>query len=461
MESIELKRFWEKIKEELIGSLPESVHPWVYSLEASGYDKGVLTVVTGQAIAKTWLTKNHSEQISSILKKITGEQNARLNIIFDENSAKKLKKEVEKIQRKEAELQQKEQAMENLSYMQSASNLNLKYKFENFVVGKSNKFAHDAALSVAKNPAGKYNPLFLYGSAGLGKTHLMQAIGHYILFNNPNLRVKYTKTDDYVNDYISYSRKSNNTVENMSKFYKKYNNIDVILIDDIQFIESKVKSMERMQHTFDTLYNKGKQIVITSDRLPKDIPNLTKALCSRFEMGLMIELTPPETETRIGILKKLAQDSGINIDKDALNYIAKHFSDNVRELEGAFTKVSAYAEITEQDITLDLAKEVLKCKEKEKSIGYETITDVTASYFKVDIEDIKGTARGQKVSSARQVAIYLCRELTNESFNNIAEFFNKKYTTIMYAHGKVKSELQINKEYETAVREIKQALKVL
>ncbi|MBR6126831.1 chromosomal replication initiator protein DnaA [bacterium] len=461
MENIELKRFWEKVKEELIGSLPESVHPWIYSLEVSGYDKGVLTVVTGQSIAKTWLSKNHSEQINGILSVITNIPDSRMNIIYDEASAVKLKKEVEKLQKKEAEMQQKELAMENLSYMQSSSNLNLKYKFENFVVGKSNKFAHDASLAVAKNPAEKYNPLFIYGSAGLGKTHLMQAIGHYILFNNSKLKVKYTKTDDYINDYISYSRKSNNTVENMSKFYKKYNNIDIILIDDIQVIESKIKSMERLQHTFDTLYNKGKQIVITSDRLPKEIPNLTKALCSRFEMGLMVELTPPELETRVGIMEKLAADSGIEYEKSALTYIAKHFTDNVRELEGAFTKVSAYAEISGEKLTLDLVKSVLKCDESKKSVDYVSITDVTAHYFGINVADIKGTARGQKVSEARQMAIYLCRELLGNSFNDIAEFFNKKYTTIMYAHDKVKKEIATNSNYLNAVREIKQALKVL
>ena len=461
MENIELKRFWEKVKEELIGSLPESVHPWIYSLEVSGYDKGVLTVVTGQSIAKTWLSKNHSEQINEVLSGITNIPDSRINIIYDETAALKLKKEVEKLQKKEAEMQQKELAMENLSYMQSSSNLNLKYKFENFVVGKSNKFAHDASLAVAKNPAGKYNPLFIYGSAGLGKTHLMQAIGHYTLFHNPKMKVKYTKTDDYINDYISYSRKSNNTVENMSKFYKKYNNIDIILIDDIQVIESKLKSMERLQHTFDTLYNKGKQIVITSDRLPKEIPNLTKALCSRFEMGLMVELTPPEMETRIGIMEKLAADSGIEYEKSALTYIAKHFTDNVRELEGAFTKVSAYAEISGEKLTLDLAKSVLKCQDVQKSVDYASITNVTANYYNVDVADIKGTARGQKVSEARQMAVYLCRELSGNSFNNIAEFFNKKYTTIMYAHDKVKKEIGTNSDYLNAVREIKQALKVL
>ena len=247
----------------------------------------------------------------------------------------------------------------------------------------------------------------------------------------------------------------------MSKFYKKYNNIDIILLDDIQVIESKIKSMERLQHTFDTLYNKGKQIVITSDRLPKEIPNLTKALCSRFEMGLMVELLPPEMETRVNILEKLALESGIEYEKEALTYIARNFSENVRELEGAFTKVCAYAEISEQCLTLSLAKEVLKCSESETGIGYESITSVTAKYYDVELDDIKGDVRGQKVSEARQVAVYLCREITGDSFNNIAEFFNKKYTTIMYAHDKIKKDLKINTAHSNAIREIKQALKLL
>lgn len=461
MNDIELKRFWEKVKEEFIGSLPESVHPWIYSLEVSGYDKGILTVVTGQNIARDWLKKNYSPQMNSILQKFAENENARIHIVYDENAAKKIKKEFEKFNKKELEAQLKEQAMENLSYMQSSANLNLKYKFENFVIGENNKFAHDAALAVAKNPATKFNPLFIYGNSGLGKTHLMQAIGHYIIFNNSKLKVKYTKTDDYISDFISNSRKTNNSIENMSKFNKKYTNIDIILIDDIQFIESKEKSMERMQHTFDTLYDKGKQIVITSDRIPEEIPKLTDALTSRFKKGLMVELTPPDFETRIEIVKKLADSNDIKAEDGAIKYLAKHFSKNVRELEGAFTKVCAYSEFNNKPFTLELAKEVLKCKENERKLNFEKITDVAANYYNVGIEDVKGTARSQKVSIARQISIYLCRELTNQSFENIGEFFNKKHTTAMYAYEQIKTKLNMQKELSAAVREIKQALKVI
>ena len=407
------------------------------------------------------LRKNHYNQMVEALKRVSGDENSRLVIIYDETAAKTLKRETEKLQKKASEVSIKEQAMENLANMQSAANLNLKYKFENFVQGENSKFAYKAAMAVAQNPAGKYNPLFIYGNSGLGKTHLMQAIGHYIIFNNPKLKVKYTKTEDYINDYISNSRKTNNTIENMSKFNRKYTNIDIILIDDIQFIESKIKTMENLQYTFDSLYNKGKQIVITSDRLPKEIPTLTAALCSRFEMGLMIELTPPDLETRFEIIKKLATDNDLIHEDEALRYIARNFSNNVRELEGAFTKVCAYAEITEQELTLKLAKEVLKCEESDEGISFDQIARVTSSYFETDIKDIKGTARGQKVSMARHLSIYLCREITNQSFVNIAKYYNKKHTTIMFAYEKIKKEKDTNREISTALREIRQALKVL
>ncbi len=460
MEVLELKNLWEQIKGRLTAELPANAQPWIYPLEVTGYDKGVLTVVTGQLMGRDILRRNHYNQIVEIIKKVTQNPDSDFVIIYDESMAKTIKKENEKIQKKIETAELKEKAMENLSYMPS-SNLNLKYKFENFVVGESNEFAYKVAKAVAENPAKKYNPLFIYGNAGLGKTHLMQAIGHYTLFKNSDIKVKYTKTEDYVNDFISNSRNSKDTIENMSKFNRKYTNIDIILIDDIQFIESKKKTMSQMQHTFDSLYNKGKQIVITSDRLPKDIPTLTSALCSRFEMGLMVELTPPDLQTRFNIVKKLANDNDLKYSDDAIEYIAKNFENNVRELEGAFNKVSAYAEVTGQSLTLDLAKNILKCDDNKDEISFSKIVEVTANYFKISANDIMGTARSQKTSTARHVAIYLARELSGNSFVNIAEFFEKKHTTIMFAHDKIEKEIKVNNDLSSAIREIKQALKVI
>ncbi len=455
MDSIELNSLWENIKSELVKELPENAQPWIAPLVVSGYDNGVLTIVTGQMMGRDLLRKNYYNSIVSVIKMVTKNPNSDFVIIFDENAAKKLKKEGEKLQKKQVEVMQKEQAMENLSYMQSASNLNLKYKFENFVVGKNNEFAYKVAKSVAENPAKKYNPLFIYGNSGLGKTHLMQAIGHYTIFKNSNLKVKYTKTEDYINDFISNSRKTKDSVENMSKFNKKYTNIDIILIDDIQFIEAKNKTMVQMQHTFDALYNKGKQIVITSDRLPKEIPTLTKALCTRFEQGLMVELIPPEKQNRIDILKKLALDNGIEYSADALDYISEHFIENVRELEGAFNKVSAFAEIENAEITLDYAKKVLKCEEMKKAITIEKTAKTVAEYFNVTIADFKGPSRNQKISNSRQIAVYLAREITGKSFESIAEYFNKKHTTMLYSHEKIRDELKTNKELDSTITEIK------
>ena len=461
MENFELNRLWEQIKDGITQALPESAQPWIAPLEVSGYDNGVLTVVTGQSMGRDLLRRNYYNQIVDIVKKHTNNNNADFVIVYDSNAVKTIKKEHEKIQKKIAFAEFKEKAMENLSYMQSASNLNLKYKFENFVVGKNNEFAYKVVKSVAQNPAAKYNPLFIYGNSGLGKTHLMQAIGHYTIFNNPKLKVKYTKTEDYANDFISNSRKSNDTIENMSKFNKKYSNIDIILIDDIQFIESKKKTMLQMQHTFDNLYNKGKQIVITSDRLPKDIPTLTSALCSRFEMGLMLEMTPPDFENRFEIVKKMANDNDLKYSDDALKYIAEHFVNNVRELEGAFNKVCAYAEITNSELTLELAKNILKCDETKEDITLDKITRISAEYFGVSFDDILSSARGKQIATARHVAIYLSRELSNMSYVNIAKFFNKKHTTIMYSCETVQKELLTNAELTVAIREIKQVLKVI
>ena len=457
---------WNEILSVLESEISESTfRTWIVPLEPQYFDETSFVVHTGQAFAVSMLRKNHYAELSSAVKKVLGKE-LEIKIIFDEELAKTFSKKVAKrvAQMEKENAEQKDSVMkyqyDSLTQMQS-SNLNLKYKFENFVVGESNKFAHAVAMAVAKKPAQKYNPLFIYGNSGLGKTHLMQAIGHYTLFNNSKLKVKYTKTEDYVNDFISNSRNSKDTIENMSKFNKKYTNIDIILIDDIQFIESKNKTMAQMQHTFDSLYNKGKQIVITSDRLPKEIPTLTSALCSRFEMGLMVELTPPDLDTRIEIIKKLASDNDLKYTEEALRYIAVNFTQNVRELEGAFNKVCAYAEITEQELDLKLAKEVLKCNEIDTEISFEKIAQVTAHYYGIEINDLKGTARGQKISTARHMAVYLSRELTQKSFVSIAEFYNKKHTTIMFAHEKIKKEIITNNDLSLAAREIRQALKVL
>ena len=343
--------------------------------------------------------------------------------------------------------------------MQSQSNLNLKYKFENFVVGDNNKLAHAVAFNVAQHPAEKYNPLFIYGGSGLGKTHLMQAIGHYTLFNNSKLRVRYIKTEDYVNELVDNLRKGGDTNDRMAKFRQKYRNVDILLIDDIQFVESKNRTMEEIFHTFDALYNKNKQIVITSDRAPKDIPTLPDRLRTRFEMGIVVDITPPDYETRVAILTNLAEQMGLKVPFGVYDYIAKNFESNVRELEGAFNKVTAFADIENAEITLEFAKKVLGSEINVKQINIHEIAYAVAEYYGVTIDALKSPARAQKISEARRVAVYLVREITKLSYEEIAEFFEKKHPTILYSYQKMKEDLRIDNKLKQIVRELKQAIK--
>ena len=343
--------------------------------------------------------------------------------------------------------------------MQSFANLNLKYKFENFVVGENSEFTYALAQNVAKNPAKKYNPLFIYGAAGLGKTHLMQAIGHYVIFNKPKLKVRYIKTEEYVNELIKSIQKGADRNNKMEAFRQKYRNVDVLLIDDIQFIESKERTMDEIFHTFDSLLNKNKQIVITSDRLPSEIPGLPARLQSRFEMGIMTEITPPDFETRVAILQNLAEQEGVKIDFATCEYIAQNFVNNVRELEGAYNKVSAYASFSDSELNIELAKKVLKCNDRKKAVTIADVAQKTAEFYGVTVEDFKSPARNQKISNARQVAVYLSREITGESFEEIAEFYNKKHPTMLYSYDKVKKDMISDDSLSQAVKSLEKNIK--
>lgn len=459
MEILEIKKIWEDVKEELSQTIPpSSFEPWILPLEPIGFENDQFSVLTGQSFALQIVRKNHYQQIVDAFKKILGRE-IEFKIIFDEELAAKLKKQIQKAKQTAEKIQNKDNPMENLAQMQSFSNLNLKYKFDNFVVGENSRFAQAAAMAVAKNPAKKYNPLFIYGSSGLGKTHLMQAIGHYIVFNNPKLRVRYIKTEDFTNELINNIRKGGDINDRMSKFRQKYRNVDVLLLDDIQFIESKERTMEEVFHTFDSLHNNNKQIVITSDRPPKDIPTLPERLRTRFEWGLMVDIIPPDLETRIAILANLADEIGMKISSAVLEFVAQNFSKNVRELEGAFNKISAYASIQNLELDVETVKKVLRIDSKAKKIDIESITNVVCDYFGVSIEDLKSPARNQKVSHARQIAVYLVRDLTQMSFVSIAEFYNKKHPTILFSYEKIKEEIKTDKNLNEIIEELKSKIK--
>ena len=462
MEVFEVKKIWEDVKAELKKTLPSHVYDtWIVSLEATGYDNDVFSLLTVHQMAVELIRKSHYAQIKAALEKILGKE-TEFSISYDADLAEKYKKEKKKEKAKapkDEDDSTTSKAMENLAQMQSFSNLNLKYKFDNFVVGENSRFAHAAAFAVAQNPAKKYNPLFIYGASGLGKTHLMQAIGHYVIFNKPKLKVRYIKTEEYVNELIKNLQNGGERNARMEKFRQKYRNVDVLLIDDIQFLESKTYTMEEIFHTFDSLHNNNKQIVITSDRLPKDIPTLPDRLRTRFEMGLVVDITPPDFETRVAILKNLAEQISMKVDFEVFEYIANNFVNNVRELEGAFNKVSAYADIEKVDLTLDHAKKVLNCQAMKKAITIDKVAKTVAEYYNVTLQDFKSTSRNQKVSGSRHVAVYLAREITGKSFESIAEYFNKKHTTMLYSYEKIKEEIKHDKELDREVIEIKNKIK--
>ena len=461
MEVIEVKQVWEDVKAELKETLPShAFDTWIVPLEATGFDNNIFSLLTVHQMAVEIIRKTHYAQIKEALVKVL-KQDAEFSICYDADLAEKYKKEKqkEKSKPKKDDDDSQSKTMENLTQMQSFSNLNLKYRFDNFVVGENSRFAHAAAYAAAQNPAKKFNPLFIYGASGLGKTHLMQAIGHHVIFHKPKLKVRYIKTEEYVNELIKNLQHGGERNARMEKFRQKYRNIDVLLIDDIQFLESKTYTMEEIFHTFDSLHNNNKQIVITSDRLPKDIPTLPDRLRTRFEMGLVVDITPPDFETRVAILKNLAEQISMKIDFSVFEYIANNFVNNVRELEGAFNKVSAYADIENVDVTLEYAKRVLNCEANKKEITIEKVAQTTAEYYGVTLADFKGTSRNQKVSGSRHIAVYLAREITEKSFESIAEFFNKKHTTMLYSYEKIKDEIKINKDLDRAISEIKNKLK--
>ena len=463
MDILEVKNLWSDVKNDLKENVPApAFQMWMDALEAADFDGNVFSLITVHSLAPQVIKANYDSQILEAFKRVIG-KDVSYHITFDSELADKYQKEKKKeLQKAKRALPETEESkiIDNLAQMQSSANLNLKYKFSNFVVGENSRFAHAAAFTVAQNPAKKYNPLFIYGASGLGKTHLMQAIGHYIIFNKPKLRVKYIKTEEYVNELIKNIQcGGNDRNSRMDKFRQKYRNVDVLLIDDIQFLESKTYTMEEIFHTFDSLHNKNKQIVITSDRLPKDIPTLPDRLRTRFEMGLMVDITPPDFETRVAILKNLADQANVKADFDVFEYIAKNFISNVRELEGAFNKVSAYADIEKTELTLAYAKKVLNCEAMKQELTIEKVAKAVGEYYGVSIADFLSSARNQRVSSARHVAVYMAREMTQKSFESIAEYFKKKHTTMLYSYEKIKDDLKTNKSLDQDVASIRRTLR--
>ena len=332
-------------------------------------------------------------------------------------------------------------------------NLNSRYTFEEFVIGNSNRFAHAAAQAVAAAPARAYNPLFLYGGVGLGKTHLMHAIGHRVLQDNPDANVVYVSSEKFTNEFI-IAVQNNKTVE----FRNKYRQVDVLLIDDIQFLEGKEGTQEEFFHTFNALHESGRQLVISSDRPPKEIQTLENRLRSRFEWGLLTDIQPPDLETREAILRKKAESEKIPVPDEVTSFIAKVIPSNIRELEGALIRVVAFSSLTKSPITVDLAAEVLKNAVAQAPLRRVTIASIKEKIAKahgLTVKELDNHRRDQRVAAPRQIAMYVCTELTDCSLPHIAREFNKKdHTTVMYARDKVKDQTQRDEAYRNKIRSL-------
>lgn len=336
--------------------------------------------------------------------------------------------------------------------------LNPKYSFDSFVIGQSNRFAHAAAVAVAEAPAKAYNPLFIYGDSGLGKTHLLHAIGHYAMSLYPGIRVRYVSSEEFTNDFI-------NSIANNrgSLFQQRYRNIDILLIDDIQFLQGKAETQEAFFHTFNTLHDHNKQVVITSDVPPKHLTGFEDRMRSRFEWGLITDVQAPDLETRIAILRKKAQNEHLQVPDDILEYMASKVSSNIRELEGTLIRVTAFASLNRTPVDMPLVQTVLKdliTDDTDNVVAPVDIITATADYFKLTVDDLYGSSRSQAVATARQIAMYLCRELTSLSLPKIGQLFgNRDHTTVMYANKKISELMKERRSIYNQVTELTARIK--
>ncbi|SDM97144.1 chromosomal replication initiator protein DnaA [Bacillus sp. OK048] len=426
-----------------------SFDTWLKSTKAHSLQGDLLVITAPNEFARDWLEERYSQLISGILYEITGEE-LSVKFIIPQN---------QKEEDAELLMSAKKAKKEDDQHDFPANILNPKYLFDTFVIGSGNRFAHAASLAVAEAPAKAYNPLFIYGGVGLGKTHLMHAIGHYVLEHKPNAKVVYLSSEKFTNEFIN-SIRDNKAVE----FRNKYRNVDVLLIDDIQFLAGKESTQEEFFHTFNTLHEESKQIVISSDRPPREIPTLEDRLRSRFEWGLITDITPPDLETRIAILRKKARAEGLDIPNEVMLYIANQIDTNIRELEGALIRVVAYSSLINKDINADLASEALKDiipSSKPKVITIHEIQRTVGEHFSVKLEDFKAKKRTKSVAYPRQIAMYLSRELTDYSLPKIGEEFGgRDHTTVIHAHEKISRLLQSDLQLQRQVKEINELLKV-
>jgi len=443
MEFAETGELWDKILEIIKEELsPQAYNSWFSQTKIIKFGENELIISAPSVFCKDWLEKHYTGFIKNVLKRTLGSDN-NLKIEF-KTAEQKFSVPAHSTPQPKKNIKKSGPFLKENKLV-----LTPKYTFDSFVVGNSNRFAHAACLAVAQSPSKSYNPLFVYGGVGLGKTHLMQAIGRYITQKNGKTKVLYISSEKFTNEMID-SIRDDRTVA----FRDKYRSVDVLLIDDIQFLAGKERTQEEFFHTFNTLYDLNKQIVITSDRPPKDIPTLENRLISRFEWGLITDIQPPDLETRIAILRKKAQAENLNIPGEVINFIAEKIPSNIRQLEGALTKLVAFSTLTKKELSISLAQNILKdiIPLENKKISINQVQKAVTEYYTIKINSLLSKKRTKDVVLARQVAIYLSRELTDLSLTSIGEAFGRRdHTTIIHSCAKIKNKIEKDKSFKNII----------
>ena len=443
---------WEEILEILKKEhdiMDVSFNTWIKPLKIHSVEDNIITLlVPDENIGISYLNKKYYIPLKVVVQEVTGHA---LDIVFSHES------DLKKINKASAT---NKIFSDSLIDKKTEANINPNYTFDNFVVGENNNFAHAYALAVAESPAEMYNPLFIYGGVGLGKTHLMHSIGNFILDKNPDAKIRCVTSEVFTNEVINAIRSENQS--SIVEFRNKYRNLDVLLIDDIQFIIGKERSQEEFFHTFNTLKESNKQIVISSDKPPKDITTLEERLRSRFEMGLTVDISAPDYETRMAILSKKAEAEGYNINEEIIKYIASNITSNIRELEGALTKIVAFSRVSKKPLDVDFAKEVLKdiiSPDITKEITPKLIINIVAEHFNISPADIVSKKKSHNIAYPRQIAMYLIRNLTDSSLQTISEALHKKdHTTVMYAIDKISGEIESNDSTRNTIEVLKKKI---
>ena len=444
---ISLNNLWEKTLNIIKSELSEvSFNTWIKSCQPISMSNTSIKISVPNSFTQDILNKRYKDLVANSIKAVCSKLYDIEFVILSDASDKENSK-----------IKSDKPTRSIIVNDEMSSTLNPKYTFNSFVIGNSNRFAHAASLAVAEAPAKAYNPLFIYGGVGLGKTHLMHAIGHYILESNPNAKVVYVSSEKFTNELINAIKDDKN-----EEFRSKYRNVDVLLIDDIQFIAGKERTQEEFFHTFNALHDANKQIILSSDRPPKEIPTLEDRLRSRFEWGLIADIQVPDFETRMAILKKKADVENLNVANDVMGYIASKIKSNIRELEGALIRIIAYSSLTNREVSVDLATEALKdiiSKKQGKHVTIDAIQDIVASYYNLRIEDLKSQRRTRSVAYPRQIAMYLSRKLTDMSLPKIGEEFGgRDHTTVIHAYEKISENLKTDDTLQHTVNNITKKL---